>query len=265
VNNGLLPVQARQNQEEPVLNHCLTNTIDYTYDGLSRVTEAVYNNTISFTYDYDGAGNLLSFSRWSGIDVETVSFVYNGANQIACLDGNGNGLCGDPEDIPYNYDRYGNLTSDGLKTYSYDAANRLTSVTVGGIVTTYTYSGDGDRVSQKVDGVTTTYVIDVATPLTMVLAETTGTVTIYYLHGLNLIGQSDGVSTEYFTYRCNGKARADIRQMDSAKLCYIAELLPAGRGPSQGRRSRSVGMRCDPAPNVIGRRAPLTGWPEGRQ
>jgi hypothetical protein len=34
----------------------------------------------------------------------------------------------------------------------------------------------------------------------MVLAETTGTESIYYLHGLNLIGKSDGVSMEYFTY-----------------------------------------------------------------
>jgi YD repeat-containing protein len=132
--------------------------------------------------------------------VETVNFVYNGANQIECLDGDGNGLCGDPQDIPYTYDRYGNLTSDGVKAYAYDAANRLISVNEGGITTTYTYSGDGDRVSQTVDGVTTTYVIDVATPLTMVLAETTGTESIYYLHGLNLIGQSDGVSMEYFLW-----------------------------------------------------------------
>ncbi|MBE0411644.1 MAG: RHS repeat-associated core domain-containing protein [Anaerolineales bacterium] len=34
----------------------------------------------------------------------------------------------------------------------------------------------------------------------MVLAETIDNETIYYLHGLNLIGQSDGNSMEYFTY-----------------------------------------------------------------
>ncbi|MBE0411428.1 MAG: hypothetical protein IBX69_17025, partial [Anaerolineales bacterium] len=204
----------------------ITNIIDYTYDGLSRVIEAVYNDVTSFTYDYDGAGNLLSFSRWNGIEVETVNFVYNGANQIECLDGDGNGLCGDPEDIPYTYDRYGNLTSDGVKTYSYDAANRLTSVNEGGIVTTYAYSGDGDRVSQTVDGVTTTYVIDVAAPLTMVLAETTGTETIYYLHGLNLIGQSDGVLMEYFTYDGLGSVRQVVD--GSGELLYGQGFDPYG-------------------------------------
>jgi YD repeat-containing protein len=56
-------------------------------------------------------------------------------------------------------------------TYTYDAANRLTSVMDGVSTSTYVYNGDGDRFSQTVDGVTTSYVLDVATPLTMVLAE----------------------------------------------------------------------------------------------
>jgi hypothetical protein len=67
-----------------------------------------------------------------------------------------------------------------------------------------------------------TNIIDIAAPLTMVLAEMTGTETggrlasaehsaqpnaIYYLPGLNLIGQSDGVSMEYFTYDGLGSVR----------------------------------------------------------
>jgi len=61
--------------------------------------------------------------------------------------------------------------------------------------------------SQTVDGVTTRYVIDVATPLTMVLVETTGTETIYYLHGLDLVAQNYGSSTEYFGYDGLGSVR----------------------------------------------------------
>ncbi len=41
----------------------------------------------------------------------------------------------------------------------------------------------------------------------MVLAETTGTDTIRYLHGLDLVAQSDGVSTEYFAYDGLGSVR----------------------------------------------------------
>jgi hypothetical protein len=42
----------------------------------------------------------------------------------------------------------------------------------------------------------------------MALPETTGTdPTIYYLHGLGLVAQSDGVSTEYFAYDGLGSVR----------------------------------------------------------
>jgi RHS repeat-associated protein len=192
----------------------------YTYDGLGRVKEACDQWTGSacdgnaWTCQYNGVGNLLRLDRWDAAteQVETVRFVYNGANQIACLDGNANEQCGDPEDVAYTYDSYGNLTSDGVNTYTYDDAMRLTSVGDGLTTTTYTYNGDGDRVGQTVnDGggdVTTTYVLDTATPLTMVLAETTGAdPTITYLHGLGLVAQSDGTDTEYFAYDGLGSVR----------------------------------------------------------
>jgi YD repeat-containing protein len=192
----------------------------YTYDPLGRLTYACAAWTGSacasdeWTYTYDGAGNLLTFSRWdaAGEQVETLGFVYNGANQLACVDGNANQQCGDPEDVAYTYDAYGSLLDDGANTYTYDAALRLTSVSDGVTTTTYTYNGDGDRVAQTVDdgvnpAVTTAYILDTAAPLTMVLAETTGPDTIYYLHGLGLVAQSDGTQTEYFAYDGLGSVR----------------------------------------------------------
>jgi YD repeat-containing protein len=123
-----------------------------------------------------------------------------------------------------------------IKLLHIDAANRLTSVNEGGITTTYTYSGDGDRVSQTVDGVTTTYVIDVAAPLTMVLAEKTGNESVYYLHGLNLIGQSDGVSMEYFTYDGLGSVRQVVD--GSGEVLY-------GQGFRSGRiPKKPFGISC---------------------
>jgi hypothetical protein len=61
--------------------------------------------------------------------VETVRFVFNGANQIECLDVNVNSQCEYPEDIPFIYDLYGNLLDSCVKTYSNDADNQLISVT----------------------------------------------------------------------------------------------------------------------------------------
>ncbi len=51
------------------------------------------------------------------------------------------------------YDANGNLTNDGNgKTYAYDAANRMISVTQGGTVTGYVYDGKGRRVQQTSNG-----------------------------------------------------------------------------------------------------------------
>jgi RHS repeat-associated protein len=223
----------------------------YEYDGLNRLTYACSDwdtDTAScvgdaFDYSYDGAGNLLSFSRWdeAGAQVETVSFVYNSANQIACLDGGGNGLCGDPDDVAYSYDAYGNLTSDGTKTYTFDAENRLVSVTDGASTTSYAYNGDGDRVSQTVDGVTTSYVLDTAAPLTLVLTETTGTETIYYLHGLDLVAQNDGAATEYFAYDGLGSVR---QMLDSGGGVLYAQVFDPYGNPyaSAGTGGTSFGF-----------------------
>jgi YD repeat-containing protein len=51
------------------------------------------------------------------------------------------------------------LLSDGVNTYTYDAANRLVSVTSN------QYSGLGDRLTETVNGVTTTFTMDLNTGL----------------------------------------------------------------------------------------------------
>jgi RHS repeat-associated protein len=53
------------------------------------------------------------------------------------------------------YDAHGNQTQDGATTYTYDAADRLATTTVGGVTTSYTYDAV-DRVTSRTDGTTTT-------------------------------------------------------------------------------------------------------------
>ncbi len=177
------------------------------------VGQACQPGAAQWTYAYDGAGNLTHLERWEQTGVQPVDYVYNGANQIQCVDADHSGACEGGE-LLYQYDAYGNLLFDGTTRHVYDAAMRLVSVcpsidgaACSGEETTYQYTGDGDRLSQTVGTTTTTYVIDTATSLTMVLAETTGTETIRYLHGLDLVAQSDGASTEYFAYDGLGSVR----------------------------------------------------------
>ncbi len=65
--------------------------------------------------------------------------------------------------------------------YTWDAANRLVSADVGGVVSTFAYNGLGQRTSQTVGGVTTEYVLDVATGLPEVIVATTGGASTYYV------------------------------------------------------------------------------------
>ena len=63
----------------------------------------------------------------------TTGSTYDAANRLATVNG-----------APYTWSPTGNLLSDGVSTYRYDAANRLISVTSGVTTTTFAYNGQGD-------------------------------------------------------------------------------------------------------------------------
>jgi YD repeat-containing protein len=106
--------------------------------------------------------------------------------------------------VNYTFDDNGNLLSDGVNTYVYDSANRLVSVSGQSTVTSYTYNGLGDRLSQTVNGMTTNYTLDLNTGLTQVLDDGTNS----YLYGLGRIAQTNTM-TEYFL----GDALGSVRQL----------------------------------------------------
>jgi RHS repeat-associated protein len=61
----------------------------------------------------------------------------------------------------FAYDANGNLTSDGVKTYVWNARNQLVKVQEGGLdVAVFTYDGFGRRATKTAGGVTATYVYD---------------------------------------------------------------------------------------------------------
>ncbi len=105
--------------------------------------------------------------------------------------------------MAYTFDANGNLLDDGVNTYTYDPANRLSTVD-GPSSAVYVYNGLGDRLQQTVDEETTTYVLDLAAGLTQVLDDGTNS----YLYGNGRIAQVN-TGTEYFL----GDALGSVRQM----------------------------------------------------
>ncbi len=63
--------------------------------------------------------------------------------------------------VTYTWDNNGNLLSDGVNSYGYDAANRLITMNGGPSNFAYAYNGLGNRLQQTVDGQTTHYALDI--------------------------------------------------------------------------------------------------------
>ena len=116
-----------------------SNIRSFSYDDLDRLTQAQnlpapaggYTN---YHYQYDSIGNLLYKS-----DTGVLSYGLNaGPHALTSAGG-----------YSYSYDANGNLLSGKNKTFEYDAENRLSKVTESGIISSFSYDGDGGRVKQS--------------------------------------------------------------------------------------------------------------------
>jgi RHS repeat-associated protein len=119
----------------------------FSYDNLGRVTSYT-SATGNQNYSYDESGNRTS----TGIDNHTIDL---NSNRLMNTTG--------PAPAKTNlYDAAGNLKSDGTTTYTYSDRGRLQTVLQGGITTTYSYNGLGQRVKKRgaTDAGLTQYVYD---------------------------------------------------------------------------------------------------------
>jgi RHS repeat-associated protein len=137
------------------------------FDDLAVSPLPSYTTTTVITSAYDAANRLNHF--YEGGVLTDLAW---DANPLRC------------EDFAPSFhfgDWRGNLLTQGTSVYTWDAANRLVSANVGGVVSSFEYDGSGDRTAQSVDGVTTEYVLDVAGGLPEVIVATTGGASTRYV------------------------------------------------------------------------------------
>lgn len=129
----------------------LTQT--YSYDGINRLTQAVElgsSQTWSQIYNYDRNGNRAVNSTSSYIPTpaltpQTLSSFTSSTNRWSGL----------------IYDAVGNVTSDQIRAFGFDAENRQTTEFMTGMGTsTYAYDGSGHRIQKTSGSVSTVYVYD---------------------------------------------------------------------------------------------------------
>lgn len=108
--------------------------------------------------------------------------------------------------VAHTWDANGNLLSDGASTYTYDHANRLREVQQGDANYTFSYDGLGNRVQQIApDGTPYDYTLDLAAGLTQVLDDTVST----YLYGRARIGEEQPEGWQYHL----GDALGSVREL----------------------------------------------------
>jgi RHS repeat-associated protein len=122
----------------------LTMSVDggthtYGYDDIYQLTSV--GGAQSHSYDYDDVGNR---ETADGID-----YTANGLNQYT-----------EVNSVDFDYDERGNLTDDGVNTYTYDNENRLESVTAGSTEVEYAYDPFGRRQMMDVNGTKTYFIYD---------------------------------------------------------------------------------------------------------
>ncbi|MEM9954984.1 MAG: RHS repeat-associated core domain-containing protein [Chloroflexota bacterium] len=168
------------------------DVIDYSYDALSRLLQADYNDGATvYNYGYDVAGNMTNY--------DGVTRTYNAANQMT-NDGTNT----------LTYDNNGNLTGKGTDTYVWDRANRL--LDVGNH--SYVYDGVGNRVQQMVSSVVTDYLNDLQPGLTKLLKQDDGTNVEHFVHaprGIHAV--DDGTDWNFYMQDGLGSVRAVVDDM----------------------------------------------------
>jgi len=96
--------------------------------------------------------------------------------------------------VAYSWDANGNLLRDEKNVYEYSRADRLIRLTQGTHVYTFAYDGLGNRLQQTVDGSTEMYVLDSSTGLSQVLMAGDKA----YLYGIGRIAQLGTDGAAYF-------------------------------------------------------------------
>lgn len=192
----------------------------YTYDDFNRlISSAGGPNNYSYAYAYDRFGNRWNQTLNGGCTAGTAVCVQFDANNHMT-------------NLVQTYDAAGNVLSDSMHTYRYDAENHLISVDNGS--TTYFYDAEGRRLERRTNGTATrdwyynrdgTTLIEIAPPYPLYQEM--------YAAGLHIatrtLNAAHNGTDEYFhhvDWLGTERARTDY----AGSLCETITSLPFGDG-----------------------------------
>jgi RHS repeat-associated protein len=217
-NTLALATYTRDNVGNPtqIVRDGVTET--YAYDNADRITAACYGGQIAtcasgskITYAYDKVGNRTSQTKFG----TTTSHSYDAADELSSTTSGGN-------TTNYSYDNDGQQTGQGTKTFAYNLAGQLTQAAdASTTLASFTYDGNGNRLSKTANAVTTSYAWDENNDLPQLALEQEGGSTLRsYQYGSDLISMSAGGSAYYFHHDALGTTSAITKQTGATEWTY---------------------------------------------
>ncbi|QKI81650.1 DNRLRE domain-containing protein [Kroppenstedtia eburnea] len=174
-------------------------TTSYVYDQLDQLIKETRPDGTVTEYTYDAAGNRLTKKVTKGGTTTTTNYSYDDADQLTQVDGQA-----------HTFDKNGNLTHDGKRTYVYDAENRLTAVKEGDkTLASFTYRADGMRKTMTTSTGTITFHYDENNNVTYE-TDQDNQIVAHYTYGANneLVGMTRGGKTYYYQTNYRGDVTA---------------------------------------------------------
>ncbi len=245
--NGTLASNTYDNADQVLLLANLTSagatlsSFNYAYNGVGNRTQVVEANGDVVTFGYDPTYQL-TIERRSGANAYNNSYTYDPVGNRTLLLNNGA-----PTTSTYNagnelatsqtsagvttstYDGSGNLSTslapgNQRTTNTWDGESRLTLVALpSGIVDSFTYNGDGQRVQKQDSTGTTKHVWDGQN----ILLETNASNIVQVAYTLepvfygNLISQSRGGVDSFFLFEVLGSTRQLANSAGSVTDTYL--------------------------------------------
>ena len=153
-----------------------SNAVGFTYDAASRRTLATLPNLVTIDYGYDDANEITSLTyKRSGATLQALAYGYDAAGRRTNMSGtaarinlppalasatyDANNRLANWAGTAQTYDFNGNLTNDGVNTYTWDARDRLTAV-AGSVPITMVNDAFNRRAGKTQSGVQNGWIYD---------------------------------------------------------------------------------------------------------
>jgi RHS repeat-associated protein len=173
------------------------NVTNYTHDGNGNLTSVTYADGSGTINTFDPLGDPISYVNRNG---QTTSLTYNSSGQVT------KETFADGSQYDYSYDGHNNLLTatdaTGTTTFTYDAADRMTSVSYpSGQSLTFTYDAGGRRI-RMVDqsGYTVNYSYTPAGDLSQLTDGSNQPIVTYQYDAARRLQEQDNANGTFTTY-----------------------------------------------------------------